>query len=128
MAVVELFNSVHEAQVAFLDQIEEVEGAIAAILFGDCDNQSEMSSHHFLARRRQRSPRAIHLGAHDPQVGDRKAYALSQRREVVLQGLKSAPSAPTRAPVPRATAAHRRAGARSDPAHARDNAQARLAG
>src|SRR6476661_7281635 len=87
MAVVELFNRVHEAQVAFLDQIEEVEGAIAAILFGDCDHQSEMSSYHFLARRRQRSPRAIHLSDHDPQVGDRKAYALSQRREVLLQGL-----------------------------------------
>ena len=87
MAVIELFNGVHETQVAFLDQIEEVEGAIAAILFGDCDDQSEMSSHHFLARRRQRSLRAIHLGPHDPQVGDWKAYALSERREVVLQDL-----------------------------------------
>ena len=50
MAIVELFHGVHEAHVAFLDQVEEVEGGVAAILFGDRNDQSQMGLHHFFTR------------------------------------------------------------------------------
>ena len=72
MAVVEFFNRVHEAHIAFLDQVQEIEGALAAIFLGDRDDQPEMGPHHLLARRGQCSPRPRYLGHSATEVRNRK--------------------------------------------------------
>src|SRR5215471_4327930 len=48
-AIVELFNSLHEPDVAFLDEIEELKAAVR-ILLGDGDDETEVAGDELVAR------------------------------------------------------------------------------
>jgi hypothetical protein len=52
---VELFQRVHQAKVAFLDQVEQVESAVGVAL-GDVDHQPQIALDHALARRKVALP------------------------------------------------------------------------
>ena len=48
-AVLELVDRLHQADVAFLDQVEELQAAVGVFL-GDGDDEAQVRLHHFLLR------------------------------------------------------------------------------
>src|SRR5215470_179521 len=58
-AVLELVHGLHKADVAFLDQVQELEPAVR-VLLGDGDDEAEVGLHHLLL-----GPRRLHLAGAD---------------------------------------------------------------
>jgi hypothetical protein len=58
-SIVVLFDRTHETEIAFLDKIGKVEGAVTSILLGDGNHETEVCAHHLLAQLLQLSPRGV---------------------------------------------------------------------
>ena len=85
MAVVVLLDRMHQAHVAFLDEIKKVERAEAAILLCDRDHQPQMSLHHLLARALELAARAAHGQDGAAEFRDRQSDALDHCSELAAQ-------------------------------------------
>ena len=68
--MIELFDRMHEAHIALLDQIEEVQRALAVILPRNRDHETQVSLHHLLARRLDLAPRPADLRDDVAEVGN----------------------------------------------------------
>src|SRR5262250_1330005 len=76
-AVLELVHGLHEADVAFLDQVQELEPAVR-VLLGDGDDEAEVGLHHLLL-----GPRRLHLAG--PDVLDDALEVVGARLRVLLR-------------------------------------------
>ena len=59
MPMVVLLDGTHETEIALLDKIGKIQGALTSILLGDGNHETEMRTHHLLAQPLQFSPRLI---------------------------------------------------------------------
>src|SRR6476661_9992578 len=82
MPIIVLFDRTHETEIAFLDKIRKVQGAVTSILLGDGNHETEMRTHHFLAQPLQLSPRLVDLREGKTQLRQRQAYPPGYSLEV----------------------------------------------
>lgn len=73
MPTVVFLDRTHETEIAFLDKIGKVQGAVTSILLGDGNHETEMRTHHLLARPFQLSPRLVDLRKGKTQLRQRQA-------------------------------------------------------
>src|SRR6476661_4500540 len=59
--IVVLFDRTHETEIAFLDKIGKLQGAVISILLGDGNHETEMRAHHLLTQPLQLSPSLVDL-------------------------------------------------------------------
>ena len=78
-AIVELLYRMHQAHVAFLNEVEQIERAVAPILLGDGDHQAQMRLHHLLARGPDGPPGTIDLFQALAQIRNRHAGLQGER-------------------------------------------------
>lgn len=84
-AVVELLDRVHQAQIALLDQIQQLQGAMAANSFGDPSDEVEMTPDHLLFSVPDRLSCPIDLPEDMPQIRERKPSPLRDCQQRFLQ-------------------------------------------
>src|SRR6266853_3634791 len=70
-AVLELIDRLHQADIAFLDEVEELQAAIGVFL-GDRDDEAEIGLDHLLLRPRRLALAALHRADDAPELADRQ--------------------------------------------------------
>ena len=73
MPIVVLLDCTYETEIAFLDKIGKLQGAVASILLGDGNHETEIRTHHLLAQPLLLSPRMVDLGKGKTQLRQRQA-------------------------------------------------------
>ncbi len=82
MPIVVLLDRTYETEIAFLDKIGKLQGALTSILLGDGNHETEMRTHHLLAQPLQLSPRLVDLGKGETQLRQRQAQPPGYNLEV----------------------------------------------
>ena len=80
--IVVLLDRTHETEIAFLDKIGKLQGAVTSILLGDGNHETEMRTHHLLAQPLQLLPRLVDLRKGKTQLRQRQAYPPGYSLEV----------------------------------------------
>ena len=80
--IVVFFDRTHETEIAFLDKIGKLQGAVTSILLGDGNHETEMRTHHLLAQPLQLAPRLVDLRKGKTQLRQRQAQPPGYSLEV----------------------------------------------
>ena len=81
-AVLELVDRLHQADVAFLDQVEELQAAVG-VLLGDGDDEAKVGLHHLLLGLAGLALALLHGLDDAAELGDLEARLGGQRVDVV---------------------------------------------
>ena len=74
--IVVFFDRAHEAHIAFLDQVEQVQRTLAVVFSRDRSHQTKVGLNHLLARSLDLSLGLADLGKDVAEVGNRQACAM----------------------------------------------------
>ena len=85
-AVLELVDRLHQADVAFLDQVEELQAAVGVFL-GDGDDEAQVGLDHFLLRLPRLALALLHAEHDLAELADLQTRELGQRMDLAAQVL-----------------------------------------
>src|SRR4029453_5090456 len=80
--IVVLLDRTHETEIAFLDKIGKLQGAVTSILLGDGNHETEMRAHHLLTQPLLLSPRLVDLRKGKTPLRQRQAQPPGYSLEV----------------------------------------------
>src|SRR5206468_9625344 len=85
-AVFELIDRLHQADIAFLDEVEELQAAVGVFL-GDGDNEAEVGLDHFLLGDARLALGLLDLVDDAPELTERSAGLLGDGRDLIADAL-----------------------------------------
>ena len=88
-AVLELVDRLHQADVAFLDQVQELQAAVG-VLLGDGDDEAQVGLHHLLLGLARLALALLHGLDDAAELGDLEARLGGQRVDVVADARRCA--------------------------------------